>query len=219
MIGTKDILDLTHTLAAPLLEKCAYPWEALNDLSDFILALGSTLSQDEYEARDGGIWIARDAKVYPTVWIDGPCIIGHRTEVRHCAFIRGSVIVGDDCVVGNSVELKNAILFDNVQVPHFNYAGDSVLGYHAHMGAGSILSNVKGDNKNIVVHDISGDIPSGRRKFGAIVGDYADIGCNSVLNPGTVVGRHTRVYPLSCVRGTLQSDRIYKSADKIVEMK
>ncbi len=219
MVTTEQLLDLTHTLAAPLLKRCEYPWQALEDLTGFILKLGETLDPEEFESRGNGVWIAKDAKVFPTAWIDGPCIIGHGTEVRHCAFIRGSALVGDNCVVGNSTELKNAILFDNVQVPHYNYVGDSVLGYHAHMGAGSILSNVKGDNKNVIVHDSEGDIESGRRKFGAILGDFVDVGCNSVLNPGTVVGRRTRIYPLSCVRGTLEAGRIYKSADKIVEMK
>ena len=181
MVGNKDLYDLSHTKAAPLLESVDYPWEALKDISDFILALGKTLDPAEYDQTAEDVWIAKDAKIYPNNYIKGPCIIGHKTEVRPGAFIRGSALVGDDCVVGNSTELKNVILFDNVQVPHYNYVGDSILGYKAHMGAGSITSNVKSDKLPVVVKDGDSYAESGRKKVGAMLGDYADVGCNSVL--------------------------------------
>ena len=217
MLEIKDLFDLEHTKAAPLLEKVTYPWEALKDISDFILALGKTLPQEEYEQIGEDVWIAKDAVIYPNNYIKGPCIIGHKTEVRPGAFIRGSALVGENCVVGNSTELKNVILFDHVQVPHYNYVGDSILGYHAHMGAGAITSNVKADNKNVVVKNGEEQVETLRRKVGAMLGDFADIGCNSVLNPGTIIGRRTTVYPTSCVRGVIPEDHIYKDKDHIVK--
>ena len=217
MVNSKELFDLSHTLAAPLLEKKEYPWEVLHDIPDFILALGATLSPEEYDQVGENVWIAKDAEIYPNNYIKGPCIIGHRTQVRPGAFIRGSALVGDDCVVGNSTELKNVILFDHVQVPHYNYVGDSVLGYHAHMGAGAVTSNVKADNKNVVIKNGEEQMETGRRKVGAMLGDYADVGCNSVLNPGAVIGRRTTVYPTSCVRGVIPGDHIYKDKDHIVK--
>jgi UDP-N-acetylglucosamine diphosphorylase / glucose-1-phosphate thymidylyltransferase / UDP-N-acetylgalactosamine diphosphorylase / glucosamine-1-phosphate N-acetyltransferase / galactosamine-1-phosphate N-acetyltransferase len=215
MYTTKDLLDLTKTLAAPLLEGTAYPWEALEGISDFILALGPTLPEEEFYSPSENVWIAKDAKIFPSAYIGAPCIIDHGAEVRHCAFIRGSAIVGKNCVVGNSVELKNAVLFDNVQTPHYNYVGDSILGYKAHMGAGSITSNVKSD-KTLVTVKGDVDIPTGRKKFGAILGDFVEVGCNSVLNPGTVIGRHTNIYPTSSVRGVIPENSIFKDKDNIV---
>ncbi|MBQ1768446.1 MAG: UDP-N-acetylglucosamine pyrophosphorylase, partial [Oscillospiraceae bacterium] len=197
-----------------------YPWEALGEIKDFILSLGEKLPVDEYEKRGEDVWIAKDAKVFPSAYIAGPAIIGHGTEVRHCAFIRGSALIGDNCVIGNSVEVKNAVIFDNVQVPHYNYVGDSVLGYRSHMGAGSVTSNVKSDRSLVVVKNGDELIETGRKKFGAILGDYAEIGCNSVLNPGTVIGRRSSVYPTSCVRGVVPEDSIYKNdGGKIVKRK
>ena len=219
MYEIKDLLDLSKTIAAPLFEGKTYPWEALADISDFIIALGSTLSEDEYEKRDENVWVARDAKVFPSAYIGSPCIIDHGAEVRHCAFIRGSAIVGKNAVVGNSVELKNVILFDNVQTPHYNYVGDSILGYKSHMGAGSITSNVKSDKTLVAVHNGSQTIETGRKKFGAILGDGVEVGCNSVLNPGTVLGRRASVYPTSCVRGCVPPDHIFKDRDHIVPRK
>ena len=213
----KDLYDLTHTKAAAYLEQFAYPWEALAGISDLILEIGKTLSQDEYDHPAEDVWIAKDTTVAPTASITGPCIIGHNTQVRPGAFIRGSALIGDTCVVGNSTEIKNVIIFDNVQVPHYNYVGDAILGFHAHMGAGSITSNVKADNKNVVIKNEGELIETGRRKVGAMLGDYADIGCGSVLNPGVVIGRHTNVYPLSCVRGVVPPNSIYKDKDNIVQ--
>ena len=207
MYTTKDLLDLTKTIAAPLFEKTTYPWEALDGIKDFILALGPTLPAEEFDNPSEGVWIARDAKVFPSAYIGAPCIIDHGAEIRHCAFIRGSAVVGRNAVVGNSVELKNAVLFDNVQTPHYNYVGDSVLGYKSHMGAGSITSNVKSD-KTLVVVKGDEEIPTGRKKFGAVLGDFVEVGCNSVLNPGTVIGRHTNVYPTSSVRGVIPENSI-----------
>ena len=220
MYKTLELLDLERTLAKPLFEGKTYPWEALGEIKDFILSLGESLSEDEYEKRGEDVWIAKDAKVFPSAYIAGPAIIGHGTEVRHCAFIRGSALIGDNCVIGNSVEVKNAVIFDNVQVPHYNYVGDSVLGYRSHMGAGSVTSNVKGDRSLVVVKNGDELIETGRKKFGAILGDYAEIGCNSVLNPGTVIGRRSSVYPTSCVRGVVPEDSIYKNdGGKIVKRK
>ena len=216
MYKTKELYDLSHTLAAPLLEKTEYPWEALDGIKDFILALGSTLPKDEYDEVKPGVWVAKDATVYPSALLNPPCIIGHKTEVRHCAFIRGSALVGDGAVVGNSVEIKNAILFDGVQVPHFNYVGDSVMGYKSHMGAGSVTSNVKSDKTLVVVKDGKEEIATGRKKFGAMVGDLVEVGCNSVLNPGTVLGPRSSVYPTSCVRGVIPADHIFKNKNEIV---
>lgn len=217
MVKSRELFDLSHTLAAPLLEKKEYPWEVLPDISDFILSLGATLSPEEYDRIGEDVWIAKDAKIYPNNYIQGPCIIGHKSQVRPGTFIRGSALVGDECVVGNSTELKNVILFDHVQVPHYNYVGDSVLGYHAHMGAGAVTSNVKADNKNVVIKNGEEQMETGRRKVGAMLGDYADVGCNSVLNPGAVIGRRTTVYPTSCVRGVIPADHIYKDKDHIVK--
>ena len=215
MIRIADLLDLSHTIAAELFEGKEYPWEVLDDIKAFILKLGPTLPEDEYERRGEDVWVAKDAKVFDSAYLGGPCIIDHEAEIRHCAFIRGSAIVGKNCVVGNSVELKNVVLFDNVQTPHYNYVGDSVLGYKAHMGAGSITSNVKSD-KTLVVVKSQPPIETGRKKFGAILGDNVEVGCNSVLNPGTVVGRRSNVYPVSCVRGVVPANSIYKQADNIV---
>ena len=211
-----DLYDLDHTLAADALRPLTYPWEILGGIGDMIMAIGATLHNDEYEHTNENVWIARDATVFPTATIIGPCIIGHETEVRPGAFIRGNALVGNNCVVGNSTELKNVILFDNVQVPHYNYVGDSVLGYKAHMGAGSITSNVKSDKALVVVHNQGEDLPTGRKKVGAMLGDRAEIGCNSVLNPGTVIGRDSNVYPVSCVRGVVPENSICKTGGKIV---
>lgn len=216
MYKTKDLFDLSHSLAAPLLEKTEYPWEALDKIKDFILALGPTLPKEEYDEVAPQVWVAKDAVVFPSAYLGAPCIIGHKTEVRHCAFIRGSALIGDGAVVGNSVEIKNAILFDGVQTPHFNYVGDSVMGYKSHMGAGSVTSNVKSDKTLVVVKNGEEQIPTGRKKFGAMVGDLVEVGCNSVLNPGTVLGKRASVYPTSCVRGTVPADHIYKNKHEIV---
>ncbi len=210
------LFDLSHTLAAPLLARFDYPWQALPEIKAFIRALGPTLSPDEYEQVGEEIWIARSAKVAPTASITGPCVIGPETEVRHGAFVRGSALVGAGAVVGNSVELKNVILFDKVQVPHYNYVGDSILGFKAHMGAGSVTSNVKADRALVVVHTPEGNIETGLKKFGAILGDAAEIGCNAVLNPGSVVGPRSSVYPLTAVRGVVPPDCICKATGVIV---
>ena len=217
MIEITELLDLSHTIAAPLFAGKTYPWEALAEIKDFILALGPTLDPGEFDHPAEGVWIAKDATVFPSAYIGAPCIIDHEAEVRHCAFIRGSAIVGKGAVVGNSVELKNVVLFDKVQTPHYNYVGDSILGYKAHMGAGSITSNVKSDKTLVVVKEPGAPHPTGRKKFGAILGDNVEIGCNSVLNPGTVVGRRSNVYPTSCVRGVIPPDSIYKEKNDIVE--
>ena len=219
MLRTVDLLDLEHTIAAELFKGREYPWEVLPDIGDFILKLGKTLPADEFDSPAEGVWVAKDAVVFPTAYIASPCIIDHGAEVRHCAFIRGSAIVGKNCVVGNSVELKNVVLFDNVQVPHYNYVGDSILGYKSHMGAGSITSNVKSDRSLVFVKQSGEQMATGRKKFGAILGDNVEVGCNSVLNPGSVIGRGTNIYPVSCVRGTVPANSIYKDADNIVEKK
>lgn len=217
----KELYDLSHTLAAPLFEKATYPWEILPDIGRMIIELGSKLSEEEYEKHGENVWIAKDAKIAPTAFINGPAIIGKGTEVRHCAFIRGNALVGDGAVVGNSTELKNVILFDKVQVPHYNYVGDSILGYKAHMGAGSITSNVKSDKKLVVVKTSKGNIETGLKKFGGMLGDCVEVGCGTVINPGSVIGRNTNIYPLSMVRGFVPADSIYKKqgevADKIVD--
>lgn len=212
----KDLYDLTHTKAAAYLDGFEYPWEALSGISDMIVALGATLPADEYDHPEETVWIAKDAKIYPNANIYGPCIIGHGTEVRPGAFIRGSALVGDGCVVGNSTELKNVILFDTVQVPHYNYVGDSILGYKSHMGAGSITSNVKSDKTLVVIKNGDEKLETGRKKVGAMLGDRVEVGCNSVLNPGTVIGRDSNVYPVSCVRGVIPENSIYKTGGKIV---
>jgi UDP-N-acetylglucosamine diphosphorylase / glucose-1-phosphate thymidylyltransferase / UDP-N-acetylgalactosamine diphosphorylase / glucosamine-1-phosphate N-acetyltransferase / galactosamine-1-phosphate N-acetyltransferase len=216
MYTIKDLLDLNKTIAAPLFNGKLYPWEVLSEITDFIIALGNTIPENEYEKRSENVWVARDAEIFPSAYIGAPCIIDHGAQVRHCAFIRGSAIVGKNAVVGNSTELKNVVLFDGVQTPHYNYVGDSVLGYKAHMGAGSITSNVKSDKTLVVIKNGNELIETGRKKVGAILGDYVEIGCNSVLNPGTVLGRYSSVYPTSCVRGVIPEKAIYKSKDNIV---
>lgn len=219
-IRTSELYDLSHTLAAPLLSKYEFPWEALPHIKEFVIELGKTLSPDEYDNPAENVWIAKSAKIAPSATVSAPCIIGKDTELRTGAFIRGSVIVGDGCVVGNSCELKNAILFDCVQVPHFNYIGDSVLGYRSHTGAGAITSNVKSDKTLVTVKGEGGEaIPTGLKKFGAMLGDYVEVGCNSVLNPGTVIGRNTNIYPLSSVRGTVPPGSIFKGQGNIVKKK
>lgn len=212
-----NLLDLNETIAADLFEGKTYPWEVLPEIGDFILKLGPALNPFEYECKDGNIWIARSAKVAPTASITGPAIIGKDAEIRHCAFIRGKAIVGEGAVVGNSTELKNAVLFNKVQVPHYNYVGDSVLGFKSHMGAGSICSNVKSDKKLVVVKDGEEKIETGLKKFGAMLADHVEVGCGSVLNPGTVIGRNCNIYPLSPVRGCIHADSIYKNASEIVK--
>ena len=214
-----NMLDMTQTIAGELFQGKTYPWEVLPEIGDFIVKLGKTLDPDEYDYLEGDIWIAKSAKVAPTACINGPAIIGKNTEVRHCAFIRGNAIVGKNAVVGNSCELKNVVLFDNVQTPHFNYVGDSILGYKAHMGAGSITSNVKSDKTLVVIKNGAERIETGRKKVGAILGDYVEVGCNSVLNPGTVIGRHSNIYPVSCVRGVIPADSILKSTGEVVHKK
>ena len=194
-VTIKELYDLTETAAKPLLESVTYPWEALPKIKDFIIELGNSLDPEEYEKRGENIWIHKSATVFDSAYIGGPCIIGKYTEVRQCAFIRGSALVGDNCVVGNSTELKNVIIFNNVQVPHYNYVGDSILGFHSHMGAGSITSNVKSDKTLVHVKGADFDISTGMKKFGAMLGDYVEVGCNSVLNPGTVIGTHSNFYP------------------------
>ena len=216
MVKTSDLFDLSHTLAAPYLSQFQYPWQALKGIRDLILTLGPQLGED-FEERSPQVWVHRTAAVAPTAYLGAPCIIGANTEVRHCAFIRGSALVGEDCVVGNSVELKNVILFDNVQVPHYNYVGDSILGYKSHMGAGSLTSNVKSDQSLVVVKNSAEKMETGLKKFGAILGDKVEVGCNSVLNPGTIVGRNSNIYPLSSVRGTVPANSIYKTGGVIVE--
>lgn len=208
----QNLYDLSQTVAAPLFEGAEYPWELLPKIGAFIVELGKTLDPEIYEKKDETIWIAKSAKIYPSANIYGPCIIGEETEVRPGAFIRGNALVGNHCVVGNSTELKNVILFNNVQVPHYNYVGDSILGYRSHMGAGSITSNVKSDKTLVVVKDRNAgeEIATGLKKFGAMLGDYVEVGCNSVLNPGTVVGRNSNIYPTSCVRGVVPEKSILK---------
>lgn len=215
MYTISELYDLSHTLAADYLGGFTYPWEALKGIKDLIIRLGNSLGE-EYTEIAPQIWAHKTAKVAPTAYLGAPCIIGANTEVRHCAFIRGSALVGENCVVGNSVELKNVILFDNVQVPHYNYVGDSILGYKAHMGAGSITSNVKSDKSLVVIHS-DPEIPTGIKKVGAMLGDFVEVGCNSVLNPGTVIGRNSSIYPLSCVRGVVPENSIYKAAGNIVK--
>ena len=215
----KNLYNLEETIAKDLFEGAVYPWEVLPKIEAFILELGKTLSEDEYDCIDGNIWIAKSATIAPTASITGPCIIGKNTEVRQSAFIRGKAIVGENCVVGNSTELKNVILFNNVQVPHYNYVGDSILGFKSHMGAGSITSNVKSD-KTIVTINYQGEkLNTGLKKMGAILGNYVEVGCNSVLNPGTVIGRNSNIYPLSRVRGVVPENSIFKELNDIVEKK
>lgn len=216
-VTIKELFDLNETIAAKIFDGCIYPWEVLSKIKDFIIELGNTLPEDEYEKKGENIWIAKSANVFPTAYINGPCIIGKDAEVRHCAFIRGNAIVGEGAVVGNSTELKNVILFNKVQVPHYNYVGDSILGYKAHMGAGSITSNVKSDKKLITIKGIDTPIDTGIKKIGAFLGDNVEVGCGSVLNPGTIVGRNSNIYPLSSVRGCVPSGSIYKNGNEVVE--
>ena len=215
MIKTVELYDMSHTMAAEYLLNFEYPWQALSGIKALILELGSQLSE-EYEQVAPDVWVHKTAKVASTAYLGSPCIIGANTEVRHCAFIRGSALIGEGCVVGNSVELKNVILFDKVQVPHYNYVGDSILGYKAHMGAGSLTSNVKSDKSLVVIKNGEERIPTGRKKVGAMLGDFVEVGCNSVLNPGTVVGRNSNIYPTSCVRGTVPPNCILKSGGIVV---
>ena len=212
----EDLYDLKETIAVDIFDGLKFPWEVLPKIKDFIIKLGETLPEDRYERKGDNIWIAKSAKVFPSAYIAGPCIIDEDAEVRHCAFIRGSAIVGKGCVVGNSTELKNVILFNKVQVPHYNYVGDSILGFKAHMGAGSITSNVKSDKTLVVVKSDGENIETGLKKFGAMLGDNVEVGCNSVLNPGTVVGRSTNIYPTSCVRGYIPANSIYKDSSNII---
>ena len=216
MINTADLYDFSHSIAGSWLAGFSYPWQALGQIKSKILELGSQLD-DSYVETAPQVWVHKTAKIAPTAFLGAPCIIGPETEVRHCAFIRGSALVGANCVVGNSVELKNVILFDNVQVPHFNYVGDSILGYKSHMGAGSVTSNVKSDKTLVVVKNGAEQMPTGLKKFGAMLGDCVEVGCNSVLNPGTVIGHHTNVYPLSAVRGFIPAESIFKKQDDIVK--
>ena len=219
MYKIKDLYDLNETIAAELFEGKEYPWEVLADIGDFILKLGDKLPKDEFTKKGDNIWIHKSVTIAPTATLNGPLIIDEGTEVRPGAFIRGKAFVGKNCVVGNSTELKNVVLFNTVQVPHYNYVGDSILGTHSHMGAGSITSNVKSDKTLVVVKDGDERIETGLKKFGAMLGDYVEVGCNSVLNPGTMIGRHTNVYPLSCVRGVIPENSIFKNKDEIVSKK
>ena len=218
MCKIEELYDLTHTIANAYLSSFEYPWEALKGIKDTIISLGEGLCKEAFSEISPQVWAHRTAKIAPTAYIGSPCIIGANTEIRHCAFIRGSALIGENCVVGNSTELKNVILFDNVQVPHYNYVGDSILGYKAHMGAGSITSNVKSD-KSLVVIKRNPPIATGIKKVGAMLGDCVEVGCNSVLNPGTVIGRNSNVYPTSCVRGVVPANSIYKKNDTIVAKK
>ena len=216
MYTVSDLFDITHSIAGSYLSGFEYPWQALKGIQDLILTLGPQLGDDYTEAAPQ-VWVHRTAVVAPTAYLGAPCIIGAGTEVRHCAFIRGSALVGENCVVGNSVELKNVILFDNVQVPHYNYVGDSILGYMSHMGAGSVTSNVKSDKTLVVVKNGEEKIETGLKKFGAMLGDHVEVGCNSVLNPGTVIGRNSNIYPTSCVRGVVPQDSIWKVGGTVVK--
>ena len=216
MITTKELYDLDHTMAGAYLAKYEYPWQALAGIKELIQELGAKLGED-YTEITPAVWVHKTAKIAPTAYLGAPCIIGAGTEVRHCAFIRGAALVGENCVVGNSVELKNVILFDNVQVPHYNYVGDSILGYKSHMGAGSLTSNVKSDKTLVVVKNGAERIPTGLKKFGAMLDDHVEVGYNSVLNTGTIVGRNSNIYPTSCVRGVVPADSIWKTGGVIVK--
>lgn len=216
MLTIRELYDLDHTLAGEYLAQFTWPWEALSGIKEMIVRLGETLDPTEYTQVSPQVWVHKTAAVAPTAYLGAPCIIGANTEVRHCAFIRGAALVGENCVVGNSVELKNVILFDHVQTPHYNYVGDSILGYYSHMGAGSITSNVKSDKTPVVVHGQGEDVPTGLKKMGAMLGDHVEVGCNSVLNPGTVIGRNSNIYPLSCVRGVVPEKSIWKTGGVVV---
>lgn len=212
-----NLYSLDQSIARKLLESAVYPWEVLPKIKEFIIELGNQLNKDEYEQKGENVWIAKTAKVAPTAYINGPAIIGKDAEIRHCAFIRGNAIIGEGAVVGNSTELKNVILFNKVQVPHYNYVGDSILGYKSHMGAGSITSNVKSDKKLVIVKNGDAKIETGLKKFGAMIGDNVEVGCGSILNPGSVIGKNTNIYPLSSVRGVIKENSIYKNQNEIVE--
>ena len=216
-IKISELFDLSHTIAADYLKGFEYPWEALKGIKDLIIKLGNSLSPDEYDNPAENVWVHKTAKVFPSAYLGAPCIIGPETEVRHCAFIRGSALIGAGCVIGNSVELKNVIIFDSVQTPHYNYVGDSILGYKSHMGAGSITSNVKSDKTNVVIKQGSEHLETGIKKIGAMLGDYVEVGCNSVLNPGTIVGRNCSIYPTSCVRGVVPAGSIWKTGGVVVK--
>lgn len=218
MMKTLELYDLSHSIAGEYLAQFEYPWQALAGIKNLIVTLGSRLGE-EYTQISPEVWVHTTAKIAPTAYIGSPCIIGANTEVRHCAYIRGSALVGENCVVGNSVELKNVIIFDNVQVPHYNYVGDSILGYRSHMGAGSVTSNVKSDKSLVVIKNADEQIPTGIKKVGAMLGDFVEVGCNSVLNPGTVIGRHSNVYPTSCVRGVIPANSIWKNNGTVVSKK
>lgn len=217
MIKTTDLFSLEHTIAKDYLSSFEYPWQALKGIKDFIIKTGESLPKEEYNEISPQVWVHKEATVAPTAFIGAPAIIGKGTEVRHCAFIRGSALVGESCVVGNSTEVKNAIIFDDVQIPHYNYVGDSILGYKSHLGAGSVTSNVKSDKTLVAVKYEGEVIETGLKKFGAMVGDGVEVGCNSVLNPGTVIGRNSNIYPLSRVRGVIKANHIFKDKDNIVE--
>ena len=216
-LKNKNLFNFDETIAADIFTDCEFPWDVLPYIGDFILKLGASLSEEEYDKKAENIWIAKSAVIAPTASINGPCIIGKNTEIRQCAFIRGNAIVGENCVVGNSTELKNVILFNNVQVPHYNYVGDSILGYKSHMGAGSITSNVKSDKTKVTIRYNGDVIATGLKKMGAVLGNYVEVGCNSVLNPGTIIGSNTNVYPLSMVRGYIPKGSIYKHQGEIVQ--
>lgn len=218
-ITIAELYDLSHSIAADYLKGFTYPWEALKGIGELIISLGKKLNPNEYDNPAENVWIHKTANVFPSAYIGAPCIVGANTEVRHCAFIRGSALIGENCVIGNSVELKNVIIFDNVQTPHYNYVGDSILGYKSHMGAGSITSNVKSDKTNVVIKSADEAIETGIKKIGAMLGDYVEVGCNSVLNPGTVVGRNSNIYPTSCVRGVVPENSIWKTGGVIVTKK
>ncbi len=217
MYTTKNLFDLEHTIAREYLENYEYPWEALPEIKNFIRELIEKLDRNEYTEYKKDVWVHKSATIAPTADVNGPAIIGPKSEIRHCAYIRGSAIIGEGCVIGNSCEVKNAVIFDKSQVPHFNYVGDSILGFHAHMGAGSIVSNLKSDGKNVTIRVGDVKIPTNLRKFGAIIGDNVEVGCNSVLNPGTVVGKNSNIYPLARVRGLVPEQSIYKDEGIVVE--
>lgn len=219
LMKTAELFDLEHTRAKPLLEKTLYPWEILKDIKAFILEIGSSLDESKYRRVGEDVWIAKSAKVFDSAYIAGPCIIDEDTEVRQCAFIRGSVLIGKNCVIGNSTEVKNSIIFDNVQIPHFNYVGDSLLGYKSHLGAGAVTSNVKSDKTLVTIKTADGKIETGLKKFGAMVGDFTEVGCHSVLCPGTVIGKNSIIYPTSMVRGYVEENSIFKSQENIVTKK
>ena len=217
MVEIKELLDLDKTIAKELFDGKTYPWEVLDGIKDFILKLGPTLDPNEFDNPSEGVWVAKDAKVFPSAYLGAPCIIDHGAEIRHCAFIRGKAVIGKNAVVGNSVEVKNSVIFDNAQVPHFNYVGDSVLGFRAHMGAGAVTSNIKSDKTLVTVRTEDRKIETGLRKFGAMLGDFVEVGCNSVLCPGAVIGRNVTIYPTSCVRGFVPENSVFKAPDSIIK--